>query len=65
MSLSDIMSNADLSGYTQIALLIFFGLFVAIVIYVFGIRSKSSWDSVSRLPLQHDRDSRTVEGKQG
>ena len=65
MSLTDIMSNADLSGYTQIALIIFFVLFMAIVIYLYGIRSKSSWDRLSRLPLQHDRDSGPVEGKQG
>ena len=53
MSLSDIVSNAGFTIYAQVALVIFFLVFVGILIYVFLCR-KSSWDHVRRLPLDDD-----------
>ena len=53
MSLSDIVSNAGFAIYAQVALVIFFLVFVGIVVYVF-LRRKSSWDHVKNLPLDDD-----------
>ena len=62
MSLSDIVSNAGLAFYAQVALVIFFLVFVGIVVYVF-VRRKSSWDHVRNLPLD-DGDAVELKGKQ-
>ena len=62
MSLSDIVSNAGFTIYAQVALVIFFLVFVGIVIYVI-LRRKSSWEHVRHLPLEEDPPA-TVEGEE-
>jgi cbb3-type cytochrome oxidase subunit 3 len=62
MSLSDIVGNAGLALYAQVALVIFFLVFLGIVVYVF-VRRKSSWDHVRRLPLD-DNDAIDSKGNQ-
>jgi cbb3-type cytochrome oxidase subunit 3 len=62
MSLSDIVSNAGFAFYAQVALVIFFLVFVGIVVYVF-LRRKSSWDHVRNLPLEEDPPA-SVEGRE-
>ena len=42
MSLTDIMSAAGLSSWTEVALILCFITFVAIVFWVFVLRSKPS-----------------------
>jgi cbb3-type cytochrome oxidase subunit 3 len=51
VSLSDVMSAAGLSSWTEVALILCFITFLAIVVWVFFIRSKPSYDHVSSLPL--------------
>jgi cbb3-type cytochrome oxidase subunit 3 len=53
MSLTDIMSNAGLSGYAEIALVIFFLVFLGIVVYVFS-RRRTKWDHERHLPLEDE-----------
>ena len=62
MSLSDIVSNAGFAIYAQVALVIFFLVFVGIVIYLF-VRRKSSWEHLRHLPLEEDSPT-TAEGRE-
>jgi len=55
MSLSDIMSKAGLHIWAEMALVIFFAVFVGILIYLF-VRKRKSWDHTRHLPLE-DGDS--------
>jgi len=54
MSLSDIMSAAGFSSWAEVGLVISLLTFAAIVVYVFFIRRKSSWDHLRNLPLEDD-----------
>ena len=51
MSLTDIMSAAGLSSWTELALVLCFITFAAIVVWVFVVRSKPSYDHLRSLPL--------------
>ena len=66
MRLSDIMSDAELTAWPEVALVIFFSVFVGIVVYVFFFRKKESWEHQRHLPLDDgpgDRDG--AESKRG
>jgi cbb3-type cytochrome oxidase subunit 3 len=52
MSLSDVMSAAGLSSWTELALILCLITFAAIVVWVFFVRSKPSYDHVRKLPLE-------------
>ncbi len=52
MRLSDIMSNAGLAGYAEIALILFLAAFIAIVVATFLPSRKSEMDRVARLPFE-------------
>ena len=54
MKLSDIMSYAQLSVYTEVALVLFLGVFVAISIRTFMPSRQGELDAASRLPLEDD-----------
>ena len=54
MSLTDIMSDAGLSSYTEIAMVIFLAVFVAISIYIFSRKKSSNWDKAKQMPLDDD-----------
>jgi cbb3-type cytochrome oxidase subunit 3 len=62
MSLRDIVSNAGATLYAEIALVIFFLIFVGIVVYVI-LRRKETWEHQRRLPLDHDEPVDTLEDK--
>ena len=51
MKLSDIMSGAGLSIHAQVALVIFFGVFIAIVARTFSPSRRAAQDEAARLPL--------------
>jgi hypothetical protein len=51
-SLSDVVGNSGLVRFTEIALVIFFAVFVAIVIYVM-LRRKETWERARHLPLEN------------
>ena len=61
MSLTDIMSEAHLHVWAEIALVMFVVLFVAVVAYVFSRRNRATFDRASRLPLD---DAPTATGAQ-
>ena len=63
MSLSDIVGNAGLATYAEVALVIFFAIFVAIVAYVF-MRRRGAWERMRQLPLDDDSPAGTVKGRQ-
>jgi len=54
MSLTDIMSAAGLSSWTEVALILCFIAFAAIVLWVFVVRSKRSYDHMRNLPLEEN-----------
>jgi cbb3-type cytochrome oxidase subunit 3 len=54
MKLSDIMSAAGLTSWAEIGLVISLITFAAIVVYVFIVRSKASYEEERNLPLQDD-----------
>lgn len=56
MKLSDIMGAAGLVSWAEVGLIISFMTFAAIVIYVFVIRSKASYEQARLLPLEDDGD---------
>ena len=55
MKLSDIMSNAGLSSYAEVALVIFLGVFIAITIRTFLPSRRRELYEASLLPLEDDR----------
>ena len=52
-SLTDVVSGAGLSGYAEIALLIFFGVFVAIALRLVFSKSRTYTDA-ARMPLEDE-----------
>jgi len=55
MSLTDVMSAAGLSSWTELALILCFITFAAIVFWVFVVRRKPSYEHLRNLPLDDDR----------
>jgi len=51
MRLSEIMSHAGLSGYAEVALVIFLVAFLLILVAVFAPSRKSEFEAASRMPL--------------
>jgi cbb3-type cytochrome oxidase subunit 3 len=54
MSLTDVMSAAGLSSWTEVALILCLITFAAIVFWVFVVRSKPSWEHQRSLPLEEN-----------
>ena len=52
-SLSDVVGAAGLQGYAEVALIIFFAVFVAVALRVLATRRRDL-DHVARLPLEDD-----------
>lgn len=51
MRLSDIMSKLHLTAWVEVALLIFFTLFVGVMLYLVLFTKKQHMDRMARLPL--------------
>lgn len=51
MRLSELMSNMDLAFYPQIALVIFFALFIGVLFRVFSKSKARDYEEAARLPL--------------
>ena len=62
MSLSELMSNMDLTFWPQVALVIFIVIFIGVVIKTFSKSQKVKQEEASRLPLEGDEPSRKVNG---
>ncbi len=54
MSLTDLMSGADLWVYPTIALVIFLTIFVGVVARVLSRRARGEMERAARLPLEDD-----------
>ena len=63
MSLQDVVSGAGNTIFAEIALVLFLLIFVGVVVYVFVLRGRRSWDRASRLPLDNDEHGESAEGK--
>ena len=59
MSLTDVMSAAGLSSWTELALILCFITFAAIVLWVFVVRNKLSYDHMRSLPLEENNAGNT------
>ena len=57
-SLTDVVSGAGLAGYAEIALLIFFLVFIAVGVRLFF--SATTLDNAARMPLEDEPASRTT-----
>jgi cbb3-type cytochrome oxidase subunit 3 len=51
MRLSDIMGNAGLSIYAEVALVLFVVAFLAIIWWVFRPANRRRWEADARMPL--------------
>lgn len=56
MKLVDVMSASGLSMYAIVALLLFVGAFVTVVLMVFAPGAKARHEHASRLPLDDDEN---------
>jgi len=55
MKLSDVMSAMQVSVFAQVPLLIFFGIFIGVVLYL--LQGKSAFEHARHLPLEgHDSE---------
>lgn len=52
MRLTDIMSNAGLAGYAEIALILFVAAFAVVAVLTFLPSRQREMDEASRLPLE-------------
>jgi len=64
MRLSEIMSHAGLSGYAEVALVIFLAAFLLILVAVFAPSRKREFEAASRMPLDdvHPQSPRPTSG---
>jgi cbb3-type cytochrome oxidase subunit 3 len=51
MRLSDVLGQAGLSVYAQVALVLFVLAFIGIIIYVFAKKNRETFDRARMLPL--------------
>ena len=51
MTLTDLMSGSGLSGYAVVALVLFFGAFIAIGVWVWMPSHKKWWSDAAQIPL--------------
>ncbi len=54
MKLSDVVSNAGLAGYAEVALVLFLLAFAAILVRTFWPGRRAALNHASRLPLDDD-----------
>lgn len=54
MKLSDVMSAAGLSGYAEVGLVLFLGVFVAVAVRVLWFQRGTSFESEAQLPLEKE-----------
>ena len=67
MKLSDVMSAMQLAEYAEIALVIFFGVFVLVVLHVMRRGLRHDWERAARLPLEEGPEEQyaTTRGSHG
>lgn len=65
MSLTDVMSAAGLTSWTELALVLCLITFTAIVVWVFFVRTRPSYDRLRNLPLEDGADELSAAAKGG
>jgi cbb3-type cytochrome oxidase subunit 3 len=67
VKLSDVMSAMQLAHYAELALVIFFGVFVLVVLHVLRRGLEQDWERAAKLPLEEgpENQSETVRGSHG
>jgi cbb3-type cytochrome oxidase subunit 3 len=65
MRLSDIVSHAGLAGYAEVALILFFAVFVTVVIRLFGPGGRRDIDHLAHLPLDDPSTGPTTDAARG
>ncbi len=65
MSLTDVMSAAGLTSWTELALVLCLITFTAIVVWVFFVRTRPSYDHLRNLPLEDGADDLSAAAKGG
>jgi len=55
MSLSDVMSGANLQAWAQVALVLFAGAFLAVLVHAVLRGNRDLFERARRLPLDEDR----------
>jgi cbb3-type cytochrome oxidase subunit 3 len=63
MKLSDVVGHSGLAGYAEIALLLFFAAFIAILVVVFR-SSRRDMERAARLPLDDEPPKPSAEGEE-
>ena len=58
MRLSDIMSAMKLSTYAEVALVIFFAVFVGVVLHVYRKGGRREYERARFMPLEDDHEER-------
>jgi cbb3-type cytochrome oxidase subunit 3 len=54
MGLSDVLGHAGLSGFTEVAMILFMAAFIAVVVWTFAPRRRRELDAAGRLPLDDE-----------
>ncbi len=62
MSLTDLMSGAGLSSYAVVALVLFFGAFLALVAWVWWPSHRKGFSEAAHIPLD-DESTTTTESR--
>jgi cbb3-type cytochrome oxidase subunit 3 len=66
VKLSDVMSAMQLAQYAEVALVIFLGVFVLVVLHVMRRGLQQQWERAARLPLEEGlEDEDVTRGKNG
>lgn len=54
MKLSDVMGAADLAIFAEVALLLFFGVFLVVLLRAAWPGNGATWSELGRMPLEDD-----------
>jgi len=54
MSLTELMSGANLDEYAQVALVLFLLAFIMVLWRIFSPRFSATWDRAARMPLDDE-----------
>jgi cbb3-type cytochrome oxidase subunit 3 len=67
VKLSDVMSAMQLAHYAEVALVIFFGVFVLVVLHVMRRGLRKDWERAAKLPLEEgpEDEGSTTRGSHG
>jgi cbb3-type cytochrome oxidase subunit 3 len=62
VKLSDVMSHAGLAGYAEVALILFFLVFVSVMVRLWRPKHRAELEAQRMLPLEPDTPAQEREG---